>query len=280
VTWAALGRTLVWGFVAYAGLCLLVFVVQRSLMYFPERATEKAALERAAFARLRPWRDPQGMLIGWRPARAAEARDRILVFHGNAGSALDRVYYLAALGGPTREVVLFEYPGYGARPGKPGQPVLVNAALAAVERLHAEGDGPVWLLGESLGSGVAAQVAAREPAAVSGLILVTPVARMAEVAASHYPWLPVRALLRDRWDNLTALRAYHGPVVILVAGRDEVVGAPQGRRLAQSLSPAPRVFEQPEAGHNSVDVSPGADPWPQIRAIVDTTPARPASSRP
>ncbi len=266
----SLGRPLLWALGAYALVCMLVFLAQRALMYFPGRFGEAEAQRRATLLGLRAWRDPAGRLLGWRPLRS-EARTRVLVFHGNAGSALDRVYYLEATGGPEREIVLFEYPGYGARPGRPSQRTLVEAAVAAFTQLRAERPGPVWLLGESLGSGVAAQVAARDPRAPAGLILVTPIARMADVAAWHYPYLPVRALLRDRWDSVDALRAFRGPAAILVAGRDEVVGAEQGRQLARALPTPPRLWGQPDAGHNSVDVSPGALPWPEIRALVDAT---------
>lgn len=264
----SLGRPLLWVLGAYALVCMLVFLAQRALMYFPERFGEAEAQRRATLLGLRAWRDPAGRLLGWRPLRSG-ARSRVLVFHGNAGSALDRVYYLEAVGGPEREIVLFEYPGYGARPGRPSQRTLVEAAVAAFTQLRAERPGPVWLLGESLGSGVAAQVAARDPRAPAGLILVTPIARMADVAAWHYPYLPVRALLRDRWDSVAALRAFPGPAAILVAGRDEVVGAEQGRQLARALPTPPRLWEQPDAGHNSLDVSPSALPWPEIRALVD-----------
>jgi pimeloyl-ACP methyl ester carboxylesterase len=237
-------------------------------MYFPARFGEVEAEKRATALGLRAWRDPDGRLLGWRPLRS-EARTRVLVFHGNAGSALDRVYYLEAMGGTECEIVLFEYPGYGARPGRPSQRTLVEAAVAALTLLRSERRGPVWLLGESLGSGVAAQVAGRDPHAPAGLILVTPIARMTEVAAWHYPYLPVRALLRDRWDSVAALREFRGPTAILVAGRDEVVGAEQGRRLARAMPTPPRLWEQPDADHNGVDVSPGALPWPEIRALVD-----------
>jgi len=273
VSVASLGKPLLWGLGLYGLLCLLVFLAQRMLMYFPERSSEPDALARAASLGLRPWRDEEGGLLGWRPAHA-DAATRILVFHGNAGSALDRVYYLSALGGPGREVVLFEYPGYGARAGRPSEPAFVQAAAEALARLRAERAGPVWMVGESLGSGVAAQVAAKDPHAPAGLILVTPIARMTEVAAGHYPFLPVRWLLRDRWDSVGALRDYRGPVAILVAGQDEVVGAEQGRRLARSLSAQPRLWEQPAADHNSVDFRPGTAPWPEIRALVDATASR------
>jgi len=269
VTTAGLARPLLLGLTLYAVLCLLLFLVQRKMMYFPAQTSEAEALSRAAAQGLKPWRTGEGRLIGWRPAVSQSTATRLLVFHGNAGSALDRDYLLPVLGGRNREVVFFEYPGYGARPGSPSQAALVDAAAEALAQLGSEREGRVWLVGESLGTGVAAQLAARDPGAVAGLLLVTPIARASEVAAQHYPFLPVRWLLRDRWDSVVALRNYRGPVAILIAGQDEVVGADQGRRLATAMAGRPRIWEQPTAGHNSLDFRPTAAPWPEVAAWLD-----------
>ncbi len=261
------GRLLALALGGYGLLCLLVVLAQRRLLYFPARATGPDALAAARGLGLEAWRDGRGALLGWRAPGAGKGL-RVLVFHGNAGSALDRGYYLDLLGGPDTEVILFEYPGYGSREGAPSEDSLVVAGVEAVARLRAEAPGPLWLLGESLGSGVASAVAARRPGDLAGLVLVTPFARLTEVAAWHYPWLPMGLLLRDRWDNAAALARYPGPVGLLVAGRDEVVGAAQGRLLAAALGPRARLWEVPEAGHNTLPLRPGAPPWPGIRGFL------------
>jgi pimeloyl-ACP methyl ester carboxylesterase len=191
------------------------------------------------------------------------------VLHGNAGSALDRVYYAAALAPLGVEVLLLEYPGYGARPGEPSRPALTAAAIEALQALAAEGPGPVWLLGESLGSGVVARAAALRPGAASGLVLVTPYARLAEVARLHYPWLP-SFLLRDRWDPLADLDGYLGPAAVLVAGRDEVVGAAQGRRLFDALRGPKLLSVQSAATHNGLDLDPAQPFWADAVALLSS----------
>jgi hypothetical protein len=251
---------------AYVGLCLLVALLQRGLMYFPDRSSEADALRRAGASGLAAWRDEAGQLVGWRRPRPRGGATRVLLFHGNAGSALDRVAYLPVLETPDRDVILMEYPGYGMRSGEPSESALVADAIRALGRLKSEGQ--VLLVGESLGSGVAAQAAAADPEAVKGLLLITPFARMSDVAATHYPYLPVRLILRDRFDSVTALAKYHGPVAVLVAGQDEVVGAAQGRRLAQACAGTAKVWEQPEAGHNTLDLTPGVGVWPEMLAFV------------
>lgn len=261
---AFLFRLLIWCVGLYGALCLLVFLFQRSLLYVPSRYGESEGVKIARAHGLEPWRDAQGRLRGWRHAGAPGAAC-VVVCHGNAGSALDRAYFVPLLDGC--EVILLEYPGYGSRPGDPAQPALVADAAEALADLRQAGRRKLVLVGESLGSGVAVQAAARLPAAVDGLLLVTPVARMTDVAARHYPYLPTGLLLRDRWDNAAAVQGFHGPVAVLVAGRDEVVGAEQGRKLA-AVCRRVRVWEQPLAGHNSVDVRAGAVPWAEMLAYL------------
>ena len=258
-----------------AALLLLAFTFQRRLLYFPDRPAEPAALARAARTGLEPWRDPAGQRIGWRlpdgtspdPRKEGAARPRLLVIHGNAGSALDRGTYVAALAPLGVEVRLLEYPGYGGRAGEPTLATLSEAATAAIDALAAEGPAPIWLLGESLGSGVAARAAIERRAQVNGLILVTPFARLAEVAALHYS-RAAGLLLRDRWAPLDDLARFDGPVALLLAGRDEVVGVDQGRRLHGSLQVPKLLAEQAEATHNGLDLRPGLPFWSDAVALL------------
>jgi hypothetical protein len=256
-------RLMVAGALAYLGLCLLALLAQRRLMYFPDRSPEAEALQRAARLGLAPWRDATGRLLGWRRPSMGTRRPRVLLFHGNAGDALGRVDYLPVLEAAGFEGVLMEYPGYGCRPGEPSEAALVADAGAAFSQLQGEGC-PVILMGESLGSGVAAQVGGNHPGGAAALLLVVPFARMTEVAAWHYPFLPMGLILRDRWDSLSAIRNHPGPVAILLAGRDEVVGAAQGRRLATACPGAVRLWEVPHAGHNELPLIPGRPPWSEM----------------
>jgi len=265
-------KVLAWGFGAYAALCLAAFLLQRRMMYFPDRSTEPESLRQGARMGLAPWRDGTGRLLGWRRPGTGGALPRVIVIHGNAGDALGRLDYLPVLEAAGFEGVLLEYPGYGPRPGRPSEGVFVADAWAALRQLKSERPGPVLLLGESLGSGVAVQVATREPGSVAGLLLVTPFARMTEVAAHHYPIFPMRWLLRDRWDSLGAIGGYAGPVALLVAGRDEVVGAAQGRRLAGAVTGPVQVREVPWADHNGLPLAPGQPPWPEMLAFLREPP--------
>jgi fermentation-respiration switch protein FrsA (DUF1100 family) len=259
---------------AYVVVLLMVAAFQGSLIYFPSHAPEAALVDEARGLGLEAWRDASGAIIGWksRPRREVRARNRLLVFHGNAGYALHRAAYVEGFqrleDGGVWEVYLFEYPGYGARPGSPGEKALTEAGMAALEMLLHEDDRPVFLLGESIGSGPACAIASREPARGRGLLLWTPFASLTEVAAHHYPFLPVRLLLRDRWDNMAALQHYHGPVGVRVAELDEVVTAEQGRKLYDAYAGPKRLWIATGAGHNTIDLDPGGSWWSEATAFV------------
>ncbi|HSD21766.1 MAG TPA: hypothetical protein VLC54_17080, partial [Anaeromyxobacter sp.] len=132
-------RALAGALVVVAALAVAVlvaaFALQRRLLYFPDRTSEERALARAEGLELRPWRDAGGALRGWRARSPATPLARALIVHGNAGSALDRTYYVDALAPLGLDVALLEYPGYGARPGSPTLETLTAATLEAVDAL-------------------------------------------------------------------------------------------------------------------------------------------------
>jgi pimeloyl-ACP methyl ester carboxylesterase len=259
---------------AYVVVLLMVAAFQRSLIYHPGRAPEAGLIDEARGWRLEPWRDASGAIIGWRSRARGEprARHRLLVFHGNAGYALHRAAFVEGFeqleDGRVWEVYLFEYPGYGARPGSPGEKAIIDAGLAALDTLARADERPVFLLGESLGSGPACALASREPARIRGLLLWTPFASLTGVAAHHFPFLPVRLILRDRWENTIALERYHGPVGVRLAELDEVVTTAQGKKLYDAYAGPKRLWIAAGAGHNTMDLDPAGTWWREATAFV------------
>jgi pimeloyl-ACP methyl ester carboxylesterase len=263
----------------YALLCVLVGVFQRRIIYFPFHKTEAAMLTEAAELGCQPWRNADGAIIGWKRSRpGATPANRLILFHGNAGYALHRTHYIDGFqrldGGGLWEVYLFEYPGFGARPGALGQESFTEAGVEAIKTLRAADSRPIYLLGESLGSGLATVLAHREGLQVAGLFLLTPYARMGDVAAHRFGFLPVRLMLRDPWDNVAALRDYRGPAAMLIADEDEVVTAAQGRLLFESYGGRKRLWTEMGAQHNTVDFSANAAWWGEVSDFLldDTRP--------
>ncbi len=251
----------------YAIFLAVLFALQDRLIYFPRTDPEPRLLDKAQAAGLAPWRDAGGQIIGWRLPGPA-ARFRVVLFHGNAGCALDRAPFAEALGalanGRTWEVHLFEYPGYGARSGKPSRRAIEEAARAAIKELFAADERPLFLLGESIGSGPACSLAAEFGERIAGVGLIVPMSSIADAAAHHYPLVPVRWLLRGQFDNIAALRTYRGPVAFILAGEDEIVTTADGVRLHDSYGGPKFLKVLPGVGHNEIDYSPDARWWREM----------------
>ncbi len=247
----------------------LIAGFQRRLIYFPSKETSAALEQMAQNAGFSSLANPVGDTIAWihLPEDGATPDALFLVFQGNAGFALHRSYYrdaLRELSGDRWGCVLLEYPGYGARSGDPSQGSLEEAAEEALDVILSRYDKPVYLVGESLGSGVATSLAAKHPGTIRGLLLVTPFTSLAEVGRYHYPFLPVRLLLRDNFNNTRDLKQYHGPVAILLAARDRIIPASLGEKLFQGYDGPRRLWIQAEADHNTLDLSPGNEMWEEI----------------
>jgi len=223
-----------------------------------------------------PWRDAHGQWIGWRqiPPAGAQPKNRMIVFHGNAGAAFDRSQYAKGFGhleqGQTWQTYLFEYPGYDGRPGTPSQESLCAAAREAIGLLSTEDSRPIFLTGESLGSGVACMMAGELPQKVSGIFLMTPFSSLGEVGSHHYPWLPIRLLLRDHWNNTEALGKYHGRVAVMIAGQDEVVTTAQSEKLYASYAGPKQRWLDADATHNTVSNSTFLPWWQEVSDFLLT----------
>ena len=240
--------------------------LQRQLIYFPEVAPESALIPAANRIGMQDWRDSDGQLIGWRTSTTGNNTRRIVVFHGNAGYALHRQYYASGFLHLDEDwqVHLFEYPGYGARQGSPSEPDIKAGALNALKDLLRQDPSPIYLVGESLGSGVATYLAAEFGDQIGGVLLVTPFTSLVDVASKHYALLPVGTLLSDRYESSEALVHYKGPVAFLIVGNDEIVPAALGHQLHDGYKGPKWLYEQPGAGHNTLDFRPSAQWWREI----------------
>lgn len=265
-------RKLTAGIIAL-GVLIMLATLQRQLIYFPGKAQAGQLSALASRIGLQVWRDSDETPIGWKSAVSGNARNRIIVFHGNAGYALDRNYFVEGLQAlkDEWEVFLFEYPGYGARKGAPSEATFKATAGQALASLLAADSRPVFILGESLGSAVASYLAASFPHQVAGLLLVTPFSSLTEVAGHHYPFLPVRFMLTEHYDSMEALSHYSGPVAFLLAGRDEVVTTELGQRLYDNYTGPKWLRVETHAGHNTLPYDPDAPWWAEASTFLTSS---------
>lgn len=243
---------------------------QRKMIYFPSYGSEERLLKEAHGKGLSAWRNADRELIGWKasPPENGSGGNAVVVFHGNAGHALHRDYFVdgfLALDDTTPWTIhVFEYPGYGARQGEPSEERFKTSAGEAVASLFSENYDRLFLVGESLGTGVATHLAARFPERVDGLLLITPFTSLVDVGRTYYPFLPVGMLLQERYDNLVPLEGYGGPVAFLIAGADEIIPASLGRQLYEAYSGPKRIWVQEGRGHNTLDYHPRANWWKEV----------------
>lgn len=242
----------------YAAVCIGCASCQRRMIYFPPHFTTEQVDKAAKRNGLERWRNLSGQAIGMkRPSPKQPAAGRVLIVYGNGSWTVGCAHYaddlqnLAAF-----DVFILEYPGYADRAGSPSQENFFHAADEALQLLGT--NKPVYILGESLGSGVAAYLAGAHPDKIAGLILLSPYNRLTSVAQERMPFLPVWLLLADRFPSENYLRGYHGPVGIMVDGRDNVVPEKFGLRLYDGYAGPKRLWRFPDGYHISIKEPPAA----------------------
>jgi pimeloyl-ACP methyl ester carboxylesterase len=228
----------------YAGLCLLMYLTQRAQIYYPVRESAAPGASPLRFAvkgaELKVWTVE-------RPGRPA-----ILYFGGNAedvGASIGA--FARRLAG--HSLYFVNYRGYGGSTGEPSEQALVADAVALHDELrsrHAE----VSVLGRSLGSGVAMQLATRRE--IKRLVLVTPFDSLVNVARAHFPWLPVGLLMRDRFESARQAPAIAAATLVVIAESDEIIPRASSDALVEGFDSRPRVVVLDGAGHNDVDLDP------------------------
>lgn len=229
----------------YLALCLLLFATQRSQIYFPVPETSRPGV--------RSIRVPSGeaSLKVWvveRPGPAA-----IVYFGGNAEDvSLNLPSFEQAF--PEHSLYLVNYRGYGGSSGRPSERALTTDAVAVYDQLrphHAE----VSVIGRSLGAGVAIHLASRRE--LRRLVLVSPFDSLVNVAKEHFAWLPVGWLMLDRYESMAKAAAIRVPVLVVVAGDDEVIPPRRSEAVAAAFaSPPAELAVLAGATHNDLQLFP------------------------
>jgi fermentation-respiration switch protein FrsA (DUF1100 family) len=269
----------------------LLWSQQRRLIYLPASsgavppaaavlpAAEEVSIPTADGLRLAGWFVPPAGAAGRgpRPPRSPA----VLVCNGNAGNRSLRAPLAAALARAGLAVLLFDYRGYAANPGRPTEDGLAADARAALAWLAARPDvDPARLVyfGESLGAAVALRLAVERPPAA--LVLRSPWASLAEVGRRLYPWLPVSLLLADRYDSLGRVGRLAAPLLVVAGERDRIVPAAHSRRLFDAAPQPKRFVLLPGADHNDLDLLAGARLLAELQAFLRDVGALGATRRP
>lgn len=237
---------------AYGGVLALMYVFQRSLMYFPDRARTPpavAGLPRAEEITLKS-ADGESLIAWYAPPQAS--KPLVIYFHGNGGALnlrADRFRWLTADGFGLLGV---SYRGYGGSTGKPTESGLLLDATAAYDFAAARfPPGRIVLWGESLGTAVAVALAAERQ--IGGLILDAPFTSAADIGASAYPFIPVRWFIKDSFRSDERIGRVNAPLLVLHGEMDGIIPIRFGARLFTLANEPKQMVRFPSGGHVNLD---------------------------
>ena len=225
----------------YLVLCAALFFFQRSLIYFPQPNAVTST-------------DSQ-LTLSMPDARVSViTRERVgpraLIYFGGNAEDVSRNLPEFAEAFPDYAVYLLNYRGFGGSGGSPSEAAIAEDALALFDQVYASHP-QVSLIGRSLGSGVAVRLASQRP--LQHLILVTPYNSLEEIAARQYPWVPVKWLLKDRFESGKYAAHLRVPTLLLAASDDEVIPRASTQRLLENFPQGVAVLRVvPDSGHNSI----------------------------
>lgn len=245
---------------------LLMYLAQDRLLFHPQPLgdAQRAALQgRFPDVEQVVLQGDGGRLHAWH-VKGEPGKPLVLYFGGNA----EEVSWMiedARSRVPGVGWLLVSYRGYGGSEGAPSEAAITADALRwydhAAKGLAAS---KIVVFGRSLGSGAAVFLAAERK--VGGVVLVTPFDSLVEVAKHHYPYLPVRMMLRHPFDSVGRAPAIRAPLLCIAASRDEVIPVEHARRLYDAWGGAKQWVELPGANHNSTDGMPAF--WQSIGAFL------------
>ena len=253
---------------SYLLLLLILFLLQRKLIYFPEQHSLNRQQELAEQLNLKFWPSTDNYLGLMSKSAKTAYKGTIIVFHGNAGSAINRIYYLQPLEKLGYRVILAEYPGYGARKGSPSETTLISNGVETLKQALNDFGDPVFLWGESLGSGVVGGIMQTGQIQVKGIVLVAPFDSLANVAQHYYWYFLAKWLIRDKFNNIETMQNYRGSTAILLAGEDEIIPNVCSLNLFDSLHSRKRLWTFKDAGHNSMPLAPELPWWQEVMQFV------------
>ncbi len=253
-------------------LCLLlVFIFQRKILYFPQTLTINEQKQLTSELQLKLWPTEDENYFGLISAEPLnQYKGTIIVFHGNAGSANGRVYFRDALEKIGYRVILAEYPGYGAKTGTPSEKTILEEATRTVQQAIDDFDGPLFLWGESLGTGVVSELVRKIQVPVKAIALITPFDSMANIAQHHYWFLLPKVLLLDRFNSVKNLQHFNEKIAVIMAGKDEVIPNSNTLNLYNSLHASKKIWTFPEAGHNTLPFAPDNTWWREVMNFLDS----------
>lgn len=250
---------------AYLGLALILTLVQSHLIF--RNATEHVAPAAAGLGEMREETivtgDGERLIAWWSPPRGHGLV--VLDLQGQTGGPAWRTDRIGTFVRAGYGIMTLAYRGYGGSTGSPSEAGLYEDAASAYRWLRAQGFGPeqIVIFGESLGTGVAVNVASSEK--IAGLVLDSPFTSVTDVVQGRFPHMPVWLLLQHRFDSLSRIGRVTAPLLVLHGDQDDIVPFALGKRLFAAANEPKRHVVFPDGGH-LVPFDKG--PWREIASFL------------
>lgn len=257
----------------YLLVTLITYLGQRRLLYYPDPAHVRPAEAGLSGVGEVILNTPDGARIVVWYGKAKPGQPTLLYFHGNGGALADRAERIRRFMSQGWGVYMMAYRGYGGSSGRPTETNNIADARLAHGALVHEGVPPeqIILYGESLGTGVAARIAAERPCA--GLILESPYTSITDVAVGEYPYLPVRLLLADRYETDKVIAQVRVPLLIIHGENDDIIPVSMAHKLMKLANEPKHLVVLPDGEHSDLYIN-GNNALPAVRNWIRSLPRR------
>lgn len=239
---------------------------QRRLIYFPDESAPSIGVMGAGWEEV-TYETADGLMLGAWYRAPSPGQPVVVVFNGNAGNRAGRASLGRGLASAGLGVLLTDYRGYGGNPGHPTEAGLAADARGAVAFLRErEPDHRLAYFGESLGAAVAVKLASADPP--TALILRSPFTSLSAIGRVHYPWLPVAAMLKDRYPSDELIGDVVVPTLVVAGDGDAIVPFSQSRAIYEAAPGLKRLVVIPGADHNDANLVSGPDVVDEVVAFI------------
>ncbi len=222
--------------IAYIVVLIFVYFYQRNLLYHPSENNYQNDKIQFDYEEVFIKVNDKIKLKSWIVNKDFKNFKTLVFFHGNAGDLSNRIYKLNELDKLDINILLISWRGFSGNKGSPTEKNLYSDGLAAIKWLNKKGvnNDQIILYGESLGTGIAVEIGKKDM--FNSIILESPFTSIENSAKIYYPYLPVRLLLKDRYDNISKIKTIKTPILIMHGKKDDIVPFSMGKELFEKAN--------------------------------------------
>ena len=235
--------------VAYLVVLVFIYFYQRNLLYHPSENNYQNDEVEFNYEEVYIEVENEIKLKSWLINKDLKKLKTLLIFHGNAGDLSNRIYKLNELNKLEINILLISWRGFSGNKGSPTEKNLYKDAEAAIKWLNKKNvnNNQIILYGESLGTGIAVEMAKKND--FNSIILESPFTSIENSAKIYYPYLPVKYLLKDRYDTISKIKMVESPIMIMHGEKDDVVPFSMGKELFEKANSPKQSYFTAEDDH-------------------------------